>query len=57
MTVRFHLDNLLLERTKAAEETLTDSINEAQTADLPESEPFRRTAGNAGPGYEHHEPL
>ncbi len=32
MTVRFHLDNLLLERTKAAEETLTDSINEAQTA-------------------------
>ncbi|MGL9720465.1 methyl-accepting chemotaxis protein [Symbiopectobacterium sp.] len=32
MTVRFHLDNLLMERTKAAEETLTDSINEAQTA-------------------------
>ncbi|MGL9734985.1 MAG: hypothetical protein ACR5LF_02475 [Symbiopectobacterium sp.] len=32
MTVRFHLDNLLLERTKAAEETLTDSINEAQIA-------------------------
>ncbi|MGL9734303.1 MAG: hypothetical protein ACR5LD_08645 [Symbiopectobacterium sp.] len=26
MTVRFHLDNLPLERTKAAEETLTDSI-------------------------------
>ncbi|MCW2488070.1 methyl-accepting chemotaxis protein [Candidatus Symbiopectobacterium sp. NZEC127] len=32
MTVRFHLNNLLLERTKAAEETLTDAINDAQTA-------------------------